>query len=100
MRLRLDCPRIPLHCTVLTLALLLRPVPSPAAPPDVPSVQRVLTLLAAVGAVPAFAQHGKGPKVFLDYDQAELDAAYNQASYAPNPFTSMPFLAFIIRSFQ
>lgn len=49
MRLRLDCPRIPLHCTVLTLALLLRPVPSPAAPPDVPSVQRVLTLLAAVG---------------------------------------------------
>ncbi len=41
-------------------------------------------LLAALGAVPAFAQHGKGPKVFLDYDQAELDAAYNQASYAPN----------------
>src|SRR6202048_4965951 len=26
----------------------------------------------------------KGPPVFLDYDQAELDAAYNQAAYAPN----------------
>ena len=25
-----------------------------------------------------------GPKVFLDYDQAALDAAYNQAAYAPN----------------
>ena len=28
--------------------------------------------------------HEKGPKVFLDYDQVELDAAYNQAAYAPN----------------
>ena len=27
---------------------------------------------------------GKGPPVFLDYDQAELDAAYDQAAYAPN----------------
>jgi hypothetical protein len=26
----------------------------------------------------------KGPSVFLDYDQASLDAAYNQAAYAPN----------------
>jgi arylformamidase len=26
----------------------------------------------------------KGPRVFLDYDQAELDAAYDQAIYAPN----------------
>jgi arylformamidase len=26
----------------------------------------------------------KGPKVFLDYDQAALDAAYDQAAYAPN----------------
>jgi hypothetical protein len=25
----------------------------------------------------------KGPPVFLDYDQAELDAAYDQAAYAP-----------------
>lgn len=25
-----------------------------------------------------------GPRVFLDYDQAELDALYNQANFAPN----------------
>ena len=25
-----------------------------------------------------------GPPVFLDYDQAALDAAYDQAAYAPN----------------
>src|SRR6516162_3289684 len=25
-----------------------------------------------------------GPPVFLDYDQAPLDAAYDQAAYAPN----------------
>lgn len=28
--------------------------------------------------------HNKGPLVFLDYDQAELDAAYDQAAYQPN----------------
>jgi arylformamidase len=28
--------------------------------------------------------HEKGPPVFLDYDQAALDAAYDQAAYAPN----------------
>jgi len=28
--------------------------------------------------------HEKGPVVFLDYDQAELDAAYDQAAYQPN----------------
>jgi arylformamidase len=28
-------------------------------------------------------QHEKGPRVFLDYDQVELDAAYNQITYAP-----------------
>src|SRR5215468_10247110 len=26
----------------------------------------------------------RGPPVFLDYDQAALDAAYDQAAYAPN----------------
>lgn len=26
----------------------------------------------------------KGPRVFMDYDQAELDASYDQAVYAPN----------------
>ncbi|HEX9466731.1 MAG TPA: alpha/beta hydrolase [Alphaproteobacteria bacterium] len=45
---------------------------------------------AAVAAGPALAQipgepnHVKGPRVFLDYDQAELDAAYDQSVYAPN----------------
>jgi arylformamidase len=28
--------------------------------------------------------HQRGPKVFLDYDQVELDAAYEQAAYALN----------------
>ncbi|HEX2653068.1 MAG TPA: alpha/beta hydrolase [Xanthobacteraceae bacterium] len=28
--------------------------------------------------------HEKGPRVFLDYDQIELDAAYDQAVYEPN----------------
>jgi hypothetical protein len=27
----------------------------------------------------------KGPPVFLDYDQAALDAAYDQAAYAGEP---------------
>ena len=30
------------------------------------------------------AARAKGPRVYLDYDQAELDAAYDQAVYAPN----------------
>ena len=36
---------------------------------------------AALAAGPALAQ---APKVFLDYDQAALDAAYDQSKYAPN----------------
>jgi arylformamidase len=36
---------------------------------------------AALAASRAFAQ---APKVFLDYDQAALDAAYDQSKYAPN----------------
>src|SRR5215471_13931144 len=27
--------------------------------------------------------HSKGPLVFMDYDQIELDAAYDQSVYAP-----------------
>src|ERR1043166_2808772 len=27
--------------------------------------------------------HPKGPLVFMDYDQIELDAAYDQSAYAP-----------------
>jgi arylformamidase len=47
-------------------------------------------LFAACGAV-AYAQqplgpppHPKGPKVYLDYDQVELDAAYDQTVYEPD----------------
>ena len=48
---------------------------------------------AAVAAAPALGQecappgpaaHEKGPAVFLDYDQAELDAAYDQDFYQPH----------------
>jgi len=44
---------------------------------------------AATLTAPALAQQPatlrtKGPRVFLDYDQAELDAAYDQSVYAPN----------------
>src|SRR5205085_3710789 len=30
--------------------------------------------------------HEKGPRVFLDYDQIELDAAYDQQVFQPNIF--------------
>jgi arylformamidase len=33
---------------------------------------------------PGTPPHEKGPLVFLDYTQAELDAAYDQAAYQPN----------------
>jgi arylformamidase len=40
----------------------------------------------AAETAPAFASppRDKGPPVFLDYTQAELDAAYNQAAYMPH----------------
>jgi arylformamidase len=49
------------------------------------------TLAASVAAMPAIAQecpvgpppHHKGPPVFMDYDQVELDAAYDQTYYEP-----------------
>ncbi|MBV8537903.1 MAG: alpha/beta hydrolase [Alphaproteobacteria bacterium] len=50
----------------------------------------VLGVAVVSAAAPALAQipgepdHVKGPRVFLDYDQAELDAAYDQSVYAPN----------------
>lgn len=40
-----------------------------------------LAAASAIAATPALAQ---GSKVFLDYDQAALDAAYDQSKYAPN----------------
>lgn len=38
----------------------------------------------AAAAGPAAAPRAKGPLVWLDLDQAELDAAYDQSKYAPN----------------
>ena len=51
----------------------------------------LLTVAGAAAAVPALAEecrigpspHEKGPLVWMDYDQAELDAAYDQLQYAP-----------------
>jgi arylformamidase len=58
-----------------------------------PSRRRVLMAAGAAvvtGAAPALAQqqlgpppHQQGPAVFRDYDQVELDAAYDQSVYAP-----------------
>lgn len=55
------------------------------------SRRTVLGAAAAMVATPALAQEcriglpprEKGPRVFLDYDQAEIDAAYDQSFYAP-----------------
>lgn len=41
-------------------------------------------LLAQQSPAPVTASHVKGPAVWLDMDQAELDAAYDQIKYAPN----------------
>jgi arylformamidase len=38
----------------------------------------------AAGSLYAARAFARGPKVFLDYDQAALDAAYDQSKYAPN----------------
>lgn len=51
--------------------------------------RRTLMGAAAAAAVPAAAAaqpapHPKGPRVWLDMDQKELDDAYDQAVYAPN----------------
>jgi arylformamidase len=55
------------------------------------SRRSILGSAAAIIAAPAVAQecrlgppmHHKGPNVFLDYDQIELDAAYDQSYYEP-----------------
>jgi arylformamidase len=44
----------------------------------------IATLPASAQQRPGPPQHEKGPRVFLDYDQAELDAAYDQRVYEPN----------------
>ena len=49
----------------------------------------MLATTVAMAATPALAcqvgppQHHKGPLVFLDYDQLELDASYDQVYYEP-----------------
>jgi arylformamidase len=51
----------------------------------------MLGTAAAMAATPALAegckvglpQHHKGPLVFMDYDQLELDASYDQVYYEP-----------------
>jgi arylformamidase len=58
---------------------------------DLISRRTVLATAVAVAASPALAEecrigppsHHKGPLVFLDYDQVELDASYDQVSYEP-----------------
>lgn len=55
------------------------------------SRRALLGTAAAMAAAPALAEgcrigpppHEKGPKVWLDLDQVELDAAYDQTAYAP-----------------
>jgi len=42
------------------------------------------TALAEARSGAALPSCGTGPRVFLDYDQAALDAAYDQSAYAPN----------------
>src|SRR5712692_148957 len=55
------------------------------------SRRTMLGAAAAIAAVPAMAEecrvgpppHHKGPQVFMDYDQVELDASYDQEVYEP-----------------
>jgi arylformamidase len=55
------------------------------------SRRTMLGTAAAMAATPAYAegcqvgapQHHKGPPVFMDYDQIELDASYDQVTYEP-----------------
>jgi arylformamidase len=59
--------------------------------PGLISRRSLLGTAAAMAATPALAEgcqvgpppHEKGPKVWMDMDQVELDAAYDQAAYAP-----------------
>jgi arylformamidase len=69
-------------------------MPSKSTGPFLPGAIARRSFLGAAGAMaglPSWAQrragpppHERGPAVFLEYDQVELDAAYDQAVYAPN----------------
>jgi arylformamidase len=64
---------------------------APASRPGKITRRAVLGTAAAAVAAPALAEecrigpepHAKGPLVFMDYDQIELDAAYNNSAYEP-----------------
>lgn len=53
-------------------------------PTDVPTLEAGLISPAPARPLPQSAASAKRPRVFLDYDQKELDDAYDQAVYAPN----------------
>lgn len=54
-------------------------------PTDIPVLEAGVNPRASVAkSLPEAAARAKGPRVFLDYDQKELDDAYDQAVYAPN----------------
>jgi len=54
-------------------------------PTDIPTLETGLNSPApAAKPFPQSAARAKGPRVFLDYDQKELDDAYDQTVYAPN----------------
>jgi arylformamidase len=69
----------------------------PQTKPSAISRRSLLGTAAAIAATPALAEecrvgpppHEKGPKVWMDMDQVELDASYDQSVYAPmiNQFT-------------
>src|ERR1700721_3221655 len=63
----------------------------PLYPASLISRRSLLGTVAAMAATPALAEgcqvgpppHEKGPKVWMDLDQVELDASYDQTVYAP-----------------
>lgn len=72
--------------------MLLAPVPSEAASTRRVSRRSIFAgAVASLATMPAFAEgcrlgpapHQKGPAVFMDYDQEDLDAAYDQEFYEP-----------------
>ena len=55
---------------------------APVAPPGAPAI--AVSRVTTGHPVAAPAARAKGPRVWRDLDQAELDAAYDQAAWAPN----------------
>ena len=60
-------------------------VPVHNPPTDIRNLEAGLNSpVSATNPFPQSAARAKGPRVYLDYDQNELDNAYDQAVYAPN----------------